>query len=409
MALPVDPELPLADLKILDFSWVGVGPITVKYLADHGATVIRVESHRHYDVVRLGPPWHDAKPGIERSQFYASFNTSKLGLALDLTHPEARAVARRLAAWADVVVESFTPRVMRGWGLGYEDLRAVNPRLVMMSTCLQGQTGPHAEFPGFGQLMAALSGFYEITGWPDRAPAPPYGAYTDFIVPRLAATALLAAVDHQRRTGEGQYLDVSQFEASLHFLAPTLLAHSLDGTVAGRAGNRSDHAAPHGAYACAGEDRWIALSVRGDAEWRALAATLGRPAWLADPRLATHAGRVVAADALDTLVAEATRAEDAAALAARLQAAGVAAGVVESALDLHACPVLAGWGFFQWLEHPERPPAPYDGHALRLEATPGRLRRAAPTLGEHTALVLGEVLGLSETEIARLVEEKIAW
>src|SRR5262249_5570753 len=152
---------------------------------------------------------------------------------------------------------------------------------------------------GFGQLMAALSGFYEVTGWPDRAPAPPYGAYTDFIVPRLAATALLAAVDHQRRTGEGQYLDVSQFEASLHFLAPALLEHSLAGTVAGRGGNGSDHAAPHGAYPCAGDDRWIAVSVRGEAEWRTFAGALDRPAWLAEPRFATHASRVAAADALD--------------------------------------------------------------------------------------------------------------
>src|SRR5882724_3776338 len=194
MALPTDPALPLADLKVLDFSWAGVGPITVKYLADHGATVVRVESHARYDVVRLGPPWHDGKPGIERSQFYASYNTSKLGLALDLSKPEARAIARRLAAWADVVVESYTPRVMRAFGLAYEDLRAVNPR--------------------------------------------------------LAATALLAAIDHQRRTGEGQHLDVSQVEAALHSLAPALLDHELTGRVATRAGNRSDHAAPHGAYPC---------------------------------------------------------------------------------------------------------------------------------------------------------------
>src|SRR4029077_301647 len=174
--LPADPALPLADLKILDSSWVGVGPITVKYLADHGATVVRVESHVRLDVVRLGPPWHDAKPGIERTQFYASYNTSKYGLALDLGKPEARAIGRRLATWADVVVESFTPRVMRGWGLAYEDLCRLNPRLVMMSTCPQGQTGPHAEFPGYGQLMAALSGFYATAGWPDRDPPPPHGA-----------------------------------------------------------------------------------------------------------------------------------------------------------------------------------------------------------------------------------------
>src|SRR2546428_140196 len=298
MALPTDPTLPLADLKVLDFSWAGVGPITAKYLADHGATVVRVESHARYDVVRLGPPWHDGKPGIERSQFYASYNTSKLGIALDLSKPEARAIARRLAAWADVVVESYTPRVVRAFGLAYEDLRAVNPHLVMLSTCLQGQTGPYAEFPGFGQLAAALSGFYEIAGWADRAPAPPYGAYTDYVVPRLAATALLAAVDHQRRTGKGQHLDVSQVEAALHFLAPALLDHELTGRVATRTGNRSDHAAPHGAYPCAGDDRWIVLSVRG---------------------------------------------------------------------------------------------------------------AAAPALGEHTVLVLREVLGMTEEEIARLIDERVAW
>jgi benzylsuccinate CoA-transferase BbsF subunit len=409
MPLAADPTLPLADLKILDFSWVGVGPITVKYLADHGATVIRVESRAHLDVVRLGPPWHDGKPGIERTQFYASYNTSKYGIALDLAKPAAREIARRLATWADVVVESFTPRVMRGWGLAYEDLRALNPRLVMMSTCLQGQTGPHADFPGYGQLMAALSGFYAISGWPDRDPAPPYGAYTDFIVPRLAAAALLSAVDHQRRTGEGQYLDVSQFEASLHFLAPALLAHDLTGEVTTRAGNLSDHAAPHGAYPCAGDDRWIAISVRGDAEWRALADVLGFPRWSEDARFGTHAARVAAAAELDALVAGATRPRDARELMEALQRAGLAAGIVQSCLDLHADPVLAGWGFFEWLEHPARPPAPYEGHALRLDATPGRLRWAAPTLGEHTALVLREVLGMEEDEIAQLVAEKVAW
>jgi benzylsuccinate CoA-transferase BbsF subunit len=409
MPLETDPTLPLADLKVLDFSWVGVGPITTKYLADHGATVIRVESHARLDVVRLGPPWHDAKPGIEQSQFYASWNTSKYGIALDLSRPEARDLARKLAVWADVVVESFTPRVMRGWGLAYDDLRTENPRLVMLSTCLQGQTGPHALFPGFGQLMAALSGFYEISGWPDRPPAPPYGAYTDFIVPRFAATALLAAIDHQRRTGEGQYIDLSQFEAALHFLSPALLDHELSGTVATRAGNASDHAAPHGVYPCAGDDRWLAVSVRGEAEWRAFRDVLARPAWAEDARFATHESRVAHAAALDDAIAAATRSEDAAALAARLQDAGIAAGVVASALDLHADPVLAGWGFFQWLEHPARPAAPYDGPALRLAETPGRLRWPAPTLGEHTALVLGELLGLSREEIDRLIAEKIAW
>src|SRR4029077_6231091 len=208
---------------------------------------------------------------------------------------------------------------------------------------------------------------------------------------------------------EGQHLDVSQFEASLHFLAPALLEHELGGEPAMRSGNFSEHAAPHGAYPCAGDDRWIALSVRADTEWRSLCEILGRPAGAGDPRFATHAARLAAAAELDTLVAGATQPRDARELVDALQAAGIAAGVVQSCLDLHADPTLAGWGFFQWLEHPARPPAPYEGHALRLEATPGRLRRAAPVLGEHTGLVLRELLGFSEEEVARLVEEKIAW
>jgi len=196
-----------------------------------------------------------------------------------------------------------------------------------------------------------------------------------------SATALLAAIDHQRRTGQGQHLDVSQFEASLHFLVPALLTHALDGAVATRNGNRAEHAAPHGVYPCAGDeadaDRWIAVSVRDTTAWRAFCTVLGRREWIDDPRFATHADRIGAADTLDGLIADATRREDARALMDRLQAAGVAAGVVQSALDLHTDPVLAGWGFFEWLEHPERPPAPYEGHALRLEGTPGRLRCAA--------------------------------
>src|SRR5207245_102245 len=175
------------------------------------------------------------------------------------------------------------------------------------------------------------------------------------------------------------------------------LAYELDGTVATRVGNFSDHAAPHGAYPCAGDDRWIAISVRSDAEWAALCGVLG----CGDPRFATHAARGAAAAELDALVAEATPSRDARELMDALQAAGIAAGVVQSCLDLHSDPVLGGWGFFQWLEHPARPPAPYEGHALRLEETPGRLRWAAPTLGEHTAMVLRESLGFDDAEIAR--------
>ena len=152
-------------VHILDFAWVGVGPITTKYFADNGADVIRVESAARLDVLRIGPPWKDAMPGINRSQFFASFNTSKKGITLDLSKPKARELAKRLVPWADIIVESFTPKAMRNWGLDYENLRELRPDLIMLSTCMQGQTGPNALYPGFGQLMAALSGFYYISGY----------------------------------------------------------------------------------------------------------------------------------------------------------------------------------------------------------------------------------------------------
>src|SRR5271163_1064711 len=211
----------LEGVHVLDFAWVGVGPITTKYFADNGADVIRVESAARLDVLRIGPPWKDAMPGVNRSQFFASFNSSKKGITLDLSKPKARELAKRLVPWADIIVESFTPKAMRNWGLDYENLRELRPDLIMLSTCMQGQTGPNALYPGFGQLMAALSGYYHISGYSrGEPPCPPYGAYTDFIAPRFAACALLAALAYKRRTGEGQHIDLAQYESALHNLAP---------------------------------------------------------------------------------------------------------------------------------------------------------------------------------------------
>src|ERR671925_459347 len=230
-------------VRVVDFSWVGVGPITAKYLADHGAEVIRIDSLARPDPSRQAPPWADATPGLNRSQFYANFNTSKYGVSLDLSKPRGRELAKRLVARADIVIESFTPRVMKTWGLDYPELVQIRPDLIMLSTCQQGQTGPHAQYPGYGNLMAALAGFYDISGWPDRPPSPPYGAYTDFIAQRFAAAALIAALDYRRRTGQGQYIDVSQFEAALQFLAPLILDYTVNGRVMTRRGNRDERMA----------------------------------------------------------------------------------------------------------------------------------------------------------------------
>jgi len=398
----------LEGIHVLDFSWVGVGPITTKYLADNGAEVIRVESAARLDVLRLGPPWKDAQPGINHSQFFASFNTSKKSVTLDLSQPKARELVLRLLPWADVVGESFTPKAMRKWGLDYEHLRAIKPELVMFSTCMQGQTGPNAMYPGFGQLASALSGFYYISGYgPAAPPSPPYGAYSDFVAPRLLAAAVVAALDYRRRTGKGQYIDLSQYEAALHNLAPAIVDYFATGRVLAPQGNHSQRFAPHGAYRCRDEDgaeRWLAIAVAEDRQWRAMLAVLDNPA--TDAGFATGAGRLARFAQLDDFVAGLVRDREAAALTAALQAAGVAAYPVQNCVDLHQDENLEAFGFWHWLDHKEMGPSVYEGLQHRLSRTPGELRAPAPTLGQHNEEVLSGMLGLSAAEIEQLKSER---
>ncbi len=399
----------LEGVHVLDFAWVGVGPITTKYLADNGADVIRIESAARIDVLRLAPPWKDAQPGINNSQFFASYNTSKKSVALDLGNPKARSLVLRLLPWADIVTESFTPKAMRKWELDYEHVCKVKPDIVMLSTCLQGQTGPNALYPGYGQLMSALCGFYHISGYGDGAPpSPPYGAYTDFIAPRFAASVVLAALDYRRRTGRGQYIDMAQYETALHNLAPALIDHFATGRVLGPQGNRSERYAPHGSWRCRDEDgneRWIAMAVADDSEWRALLGVLGNPA--CDDCFATMLGRLENREALDEFIAGHFRGRAATELTAHLQAAGVSAYPVQNCVDLHQDENLEAFNFWHWLEHKEMGPSPYEGLQHRLSRTPGELRTAAPVLGQHSDEVLGGMLGLSQQEIEQLKQERV--
>jgi benzylsuccinate CoA-transferase BbsF subunit len=389
-------------VSILDFTWYGVGPITTKYLADNGALVVKVESNVRPDGLRLLGPWKDAEPGnLNNSQFFASFNSSKKSISLNLSKAEARDIVRRLVPHFDIVAENFTPRTMDDWGLGYADLIQLRPDLIMLSSCMQGQTGPHAHYPGFGQLMASLSGFYYLSGYSSDEIAPPYGAYTDFVVPRMAAFAVLAALEHRRRTGAGQSIDISQFEASLYFMAPVILDYLSGGPMADPRANRSDRYAPHGAYQFADEEggeRWATIAVANDAQWAACLGVLGDPG---DPRFATIVDRLEKADALDAYIQRMVRHRDACDIVKALQAAGVAAYPVQNCLDLHADQNLVGFEFWQWLEQRDAGYMPYDGLSYRLDRT-GSNQFAAPSLGEHTEEILGETLGMSGTEIARL-------
>jgi len=392
--------LPFAGLKVADFSWFGVGPIAAKYLADHGATVVRVESESRPDNLRGIGPFKDEEPGWNRSQYYADFNSSKKSLTLEMKTPEAREIALRLASWADVLIESFTPGTIDRMGLGYEALREINPRLIMLSTCLMGQTGPCSQFAGFGYHAGAMAGFYEIAGWPDLPPAGPWVAYTDTLAPRFIQVVLAAAIDHQRRTGEGQYIDVSQLEASLHFLAPEILDYQSSGHVAMRNGNRARDAAPQGCYPCAGDDQWCAIAVDTDEEWLALRGELGDPDWACAAALDSTEGRLAAHDVIDERLSEWTQDQDPRTVMHRLQAAGVPAGVVQRSRDLLEDPQYKEREFYRYLDHPEVGIVPYPGHAYRIRGYDNGPRFPAPCLGQHNAEVLSELLGMSDDEIA---------
>ena len=211
---------PFEGLKVLDFFWVVIGPMTTSYLVEYGATVVRIESRGRPEVLRTAPPFGGGQRGLNRSAYYANYNVNKYGFGLNMGHPKAMEIVKRFVPWADVVTENFTPGTMEKWGLGYEVLRALKPDLIMISASMLGHGGPYSRQPGFGPVLASLSGMTDLTGWPDRDPSTPYGAYTDFVVPRFALPTLLAALDYRRRTGQGQYIDISQLEAALHFMAP---------------------------------------------------------------------------------------------------------------------------------------------------------------------------------------------
>jgi crotonobetainyl-CoA:carnitine CoA-transferase CaiB-like acyl-CoA transferase len=404
-APPADPAAPLAGLKIVDFMWALAGPAATRALADFGATIVRVESSTRLDVCRTLHPFQGGSEagGTEKSALFHTTNAGKLMLTLDLTKPEGRAVALDLVRWADVVTESFSPRGMRGLGLDYEQLRAINPELIMLSTCLMGQTGPLSQFAGFGNLAAAICGFYEIAGWPDRDPAGPYGAYTDYMSPRYNAIAVLAALEHRRRTGRGQHIDLSQAEAALHFLGGALLDHLANDRTATRIGNDDAMYAPHGVYPAVGEDRWIAIAVLGDAEWRALCEAAARPELASDPRYASSAARLTRRRELDALVAGFTRSRDAFALQEQLQARGVAAHVVQNSPELVADPQLLHRGHFLSLPHEQAGvPTVIESARFRLSRTPACVDASAPTFGRDSEHVLRTILGYDDERIAEL-------
>jgi benzylsuccinate CoA-transferase BbsF subunit len=393
---------PLQGIRVADFAWVIAGPLATQYLAVHGADVIRVESRLRPDVLRAGTPFVGGEPGPDSSTYYASVNQGKRDITLNLRDPRAVELAMRLVATCDIVTENFTPGTMAKLGLGYETIRAVRPDVIMISMGLAGQTGPERHYKGFGTVIQGSAGVTHLTGWPDRPPTGTGVAYTDFVASHVAAFALLCALEHRQRTGEGQYIDLSQQEASLYVLDAALLDYAVNRHEQTRQGNRHPSAAPHGVFPCVGEDAWVAIATYTDREWHALTAAMGEPDWSRQERFSTLLGRKAHEDELERLISEWTAGMASEDVASLLRAAGVPAARVANSHDLHTDPQLQHRGHFVNLNHPVIGDFPFDALSYRLNGEIPRPPRAAPLLGQDNAAVYQDLLGLTHDEFETL-------
>lgn len=393
---------PLAGVRVLDLSWVMVGPLSTRYLADLGADVVKVESGTRVDPIRTLAPFRDARPGLQRSLSYHWLNAGKRCVALDLRTEAGREVVLRLAGWADVVIEAFTPGVLDRMGLGYDVLRTRRPDLIMVSTSIAGRSAEDPQRSGVGTTGAALCGATHLIGWPDRPPTGPFGPWTDAVAPRFIVAAILAALHGRRRTGQGGYVDVSQAEAGLQFVLPAHYDHVVNGLVPARRGDVVDPMrAPCGLYPCAGADRWVAIDAAPGPQWEALRDAVGGP--LHETRFADLIGRLRGRAELDRAIAGWTGTRDAVEVEEQLQARGVPAHVASTSADLDADRQLRA-GHFRSVTDSVIGTFDLPGPQFDLADTPHVPLRRGPLIGEHTHEVLREVCGFDDAAIAGLAD-----
>jgi crotonobetainyl-CoA:carnitine CoA-transferase CaiB-like acyl-CoA transferase len=425
----------LDGVRIIDLTWLQVGPQATRILASFGAEVIRVEWRKRgaIDFLRYMEPFapdhatadggriqgaargHGIRGDFDRGAYYNNTNPGKYGVTLNLNHPKGRDLLKRMVSGANAICENFSPGQMDKWGLGYEELRKVNPRIIYLQTTGFGKSGTYNNYVSYGPTAQAFSGLTYMSGLPEPHQPAGWGySYLDHSPGYFGSILLMTALHRQRHTGRGGYIDMTQSETGLMLTGTALLEHQMTGRPTARHGNRMPYLAwaPHGAYRCAGDDDWIAISVQSDDQWRALAAEIGSPPWANDSRFATAGGRKAAEDELDQALSAFTITQDRYALMERLQARGIAAGVVQKASDrFDRDQQLQARGYFTDLPHSAIGTWPVEGFPARLSASPaeagGRTHRAAPKLGEDNDFVYRQILGLSSAELAQLREEDV--
>jgi benzylsuccinate CoA-transferase BbsF subunit len=400
-------QLPLAGIRIADFTWVWAGPFATLQLAHLGAEVIRIETQSRVCVTRRIPPFADGQAGLNRSGYYNQYNQGKASISLNLKHPEALAIAKKLVAVSDVVAENFAAGVMEKMGLGYEVLRQIKPDIIMIAMSGYGAVGPESAYVSYGPAQVPMSGLSSLTGFPGFPPMHVGFSYGDPNGGLHGAFAVLAALMHRARTGEGQYIDLSQWDTSVAILGEGVMEQVMNGAQPPRMGNRDPYMAPHGLFRCQGKDRWVSIVVANDDEWQRLCRGMGQPGLASDPRFATLAARKDHEDELERLITAWTEMLSDQEVTARLQAEGVAAFPALTNKELAEDPHLRNRGFFVELPHAEVGVRRHAGVPWVFSDTPCQVRRPAPLLGQDTEEVMQRVLGFSPQEVAGLKDRGV--
>lgn len=399
----------LEGVRIADFTWVWAGPYATMLLAYMGAEVIKIESRGRADSARMGSiTTGQVSSNLDASPVFNNVNLNKLGVALDLSRPEGLELAKRIVRISDVAAENMRPGAMARLGLSYEALVQIKPDIIMLSSSAFGATGPYREYTGYAPHFSAFSGLAYATGYPDGEPNILTGA-TDIRSATTSAFAILAALNFRQRTGQGQYIDLSSSETLSVLIGDTIMDYTMNHREPVRRGNRDAIMAPHNCYRCKGDDKWVSIAVATDQEWEALCQAMGNPEWTKGELFSDAYGRWQNQEHLDRLVGQWTINYSHYEVMELLQASGVAAVPSFSAEELFADPHLRERQVFTEVEHPVIGKQVVLNPPWKFSATPAKVERASPVLGEHNEYVFGELLGMPKQEITRLIEDKVIY